>query len=163
MERHSDILRSSTGFISSPRFRRTVVCVWCVLKVIVYAGIVFVFLAICRSVLHNQSVLQGTVQDLSNRIDALSAFIKNQQQTLLSLLSKFESSQDKNTRELVRSIKAVQQMSERQAVTNRGALEKKVGKAVIGLAQAVVPWPLLKILSSGYDLLTGLATRANKN
>lgn len=166
--------------ISSPRFRRAAVRVWCVLKVIIYAGVIFIiFLTICRLVVHNQAMLasqqvmlvnlQGAVQDLSNKHDALSAFVKTQQQTLLRLLSKFESTQDKNTQmqELVESVKAVRQMSQdvaqsqRQAVANGGALEKKVGKAMIELGQIIAPWPL-KIVMSGYDLLTGLSTLVKK-
>ena len=77
----------------------------------------------------------------------------------LSLLSKFES-QDKNTREMVQSIKAVQQMSQRQAEADGGGLEKKVGKAVIGIGQIIAPWPL-KFITSGYDLLTGLTSWKN--
>jgi hypothetical protein len=166
--------------ISSPRFRRAAVGVWCVLKVIIFAGVVYIFLKICRLVVHNQAILmanqqamlvsvQGTVQDLSNKLDALSAFIKTQQQALLGLLSKFESEQDKNAQmqELVQSVKAVQEMSQslaqsqRQAVVNGGAIEKKVGKAVIGLGQTLAPWPL-KVIMSGYDLLTGLKTLVKK-
>ena len=166
--------------ISSPRFRRATVRVWCVLKVIIYAGVIFIiFLTICRLVVHNQAMLasqqamlvnlQDTVQELSNKLDALSAFVKTQQQALLSLLSKFESTQDKNTQmqELIESVKAVQQMSQsmvqsqRQAVAKGGALEKKVGKAVIDLGQVIAPWPL-KIVMSGYDLLTGLSTLVKK-
>ena len=120
-----------------------------------YAGIIFVFVTICRLVVHNQAILvnlQGTILDLNNKIEALSTFIKTQQQGLLSLLSKFES-RDKNTRELVESIKAAQQ---RQALAD-GALEKKVGKAVIGLGQSIAPWPV-KFIMSGYDLFAGLVT-----
>ena len=60
---------------------------------------------------------------------------------------------------MVQSIKAVQQMSQRQAVADGGAIEKKVGKAVIGIGQIIAPWPV-KFIMLGYDLLTGLATRA---
>ena len=149
------------GIISSPRFRRAAVRVWCVLKVIIYAGIILIFLTICRLVVNNQAMLanlQDAILDLSNKIEALSAFMKTQQQALLSLLSKFES-QDKSTREMVQSIKAVQQMSQRQAVADGGAIEKKVGKAVIGIGQIIAPWPL-KLIMSGYDLLAGLTTLA---
>ena len=147
------------GIISSPRVRHAAVRVWCVLKVIIYAGVILVFLTICRLVVHNQAMLanlQVSIVDLSNKIEALSAFIRTQQQTLLSLLSKFES-QDKNTQEMVQSIKEVQQMSQRQAVADGGALEKKVGKAVIGIGQFVAPRPI-KFIMLAYDLLTALAT-----
>ena len=162
--------------ISSPRFRRATVRVWCVLKVIIYAGVIFIiFLTICQLVVHNQAMLasqqamlvnlQGTVQELSNKLDALSAFVKTQQQALMNLLSKLESTQDKNTQmqELVESVKAVQQMSQsqRQAVAKGGALEKKVGEAVIGLGQVIAPW-YLKIVMAGCNLLTGLSTLVKK-
>ena len=147
--------------ISSPRFG-------CVLKVIIYSGIIFVFLTICRVVLHNQGMLvnlQGTVQDLSNKMDSLSAFLNTQQQVLVNLLSKFESAQDKNTQELAQSIKAVQQMSQsqRQIVANGGGggLEKSVGKAVLGFGQFIAPLPI-KLIMHGYDLFIGLATLFKK-
>lgn len=147
--------------ISSPRFRRATVHVWCVLKVVFYVGIVFVFLTIFRVVVHNQTMLvnlQDTTLDLNNKIEILRNFFKTQQQALLSLLSKSES-RDKNTRELVESIKAVA-AQQRQTVTD-GALEKKVGKAVIGLGQFIAPWPV-NIITSSYDLLARLATRGKK-
>ena len=50
-------------------------------------------------------------------------------------------------------------MSQRQAEADGGGLEKKVGKAVIGIGQIIAPWPL-KLIMSGYDLLAGLTTRA---
>ena len=71
--------------------------------------------------------------------------------------------------ELVESVKAVQQMSQsiahaqsqRQAVAKGGALEKQIGKAVIGLGQVIAPW-YLKIVMPGCNLLTGLSTLVKK-
>jgi hypothetical protein len=83
-------------------------------------------------VANNQAILvnlQGTVQDLSNNLDTLSAFMIAQ--------------------------------SKRQVVANGGALEKKVGKAVIGLGQIIAPQPF-RIIMSVYDLVIGLKTWVKK-
>ena len=157
--RTSVYLRISRG-LSSPRVRVAVVCV---LKVVVYFGVIVIMLRICWLVLHhiraNETMLvnlRDIIEVLSNKIEAQSDFIKAQQHAVMSLLEtverKFEL-QNKNTQELVQkniekvhqltdqTMKSVQRMTERQAVAD-GALERKIGKAVVGTGQSILIWAL---------------------